>query len=234
MKTTAALFVLFALFQGSLFSQNPAVKIGTVGEQFSDFSLVTHNGNLLSMHDLLGKNVLLIVPRGKYQDDKWCTICNYQYAEFADLEISGRIREKYNLEIVFLFPYGKDLFNEWVEAFPGEMKKIEQWKNPGDTANITLQQKNWMTFARAYFPKSFDFSDREVPLPLPVLIDENQEVSKGLDLSRTEWGGSKTLQNIPAIYIIDKDGVLRFKYISQSTIDRPSAEYILNFMDKMM
>ena len=234
MKKTLALLLLLPLITSSLSAQKNEIKPGIVDKKFSDFTLVTHDGKQFSMHDLLGKNVLLIVPRGKYKDDAWCTICNYQYADFADIELTQHIREKYNLEIVFLFPYGKELYDEWVSIFPDEMKKVEQWKNPGDTSNLTSQQKGWMMFAREYFPKSFDFSEKEVPLPLPILIDTDQEVSKGLDLSRTEWDGSKTLQNIPAVYIIDKDGILRFKYISQSTIDRPSPDYILNFIEKML
>jgi len=51
---------------------------------------------------------------------------------------------------------------------------------------------------------------------------------------RTEWDGTNVLQNVPTVYIIDKDGILRFKYLSQSTIDRPSAEYILNYIESTL
>ena len=91
-----------------------------------------------------------------------------------------------------------------------------------------------MNFARTHYPKTFNYNDNEVPLPLPILVDDKQEVSKGLDLMRMEWGGTETLQNVPAVYFIDKDGILRFKYISQSTIDRPSTEYILNVIESIL
>lgn len=218
----------------TLFSQNSGIKVGIVGQPFSDFTLKTGQGNIVSMHELKGKNILIIVPRGKYADNSWCSICNYQYADFAEIELNQNVKKKYNLEILYLFPYGKDVYNEWVSDFKNEMGKIETWKNPADTINLTEEQRNWMMFTRKLFPKSFDFSGTDIPLPLPVLLDEKQEVSKGLDISRTEWDGAKTLQNIPAIYIIDKEGILRFKYISQNTYDRPSPEYVFEFLSKIV
>lgn len=234
MKTISFFLVFLAISAFSVFSQNIGIQVAILDQPFSDFTLTTHEGKQLSIHDLKGKNILIIVPRGKYQDDKWCTICNYQYAEYADIELNNHVREKYNLEIIYLFPYGKEGYTEWLRIFPDEMKKVEQWKYPSDTTNFTQKQKDWMTFSRSQFPKTFDFTNKEIPLVLPILLDENQEVSKGLDLSRTEWNGSKTLQNIPAIFIIDKDGILRFKYISQNTIDRPTPEYIFTVLEQMV
>ena len=186
------------------------------------------------MEKMRGKNVLLILSRGKYADNGWCTICNYQYADFADIELTQKVREKYNLEIVFMMPYPKDSIASWEKAFPKEMAKMERWKNPEHPESISQGAKDWSEFTRAHFPKKFDFIDKKVPLPLPILIDDKQEVSKGLDLSRTEWDGCKTLQNIPAVFIIDKDGIIRFKYISQNTTDRPSSAYILSFIEKIL
>jgi hypothetical protein len=34
--------------------------------------------------------------------------------------------------------------------------------------------------------------------------------------------------NIPAVFIIDKNGILQFKYISQVTFDRPRFDYLSN------
>ena len=218
----------------NVFCQNSKVIPGIVGKKISDFTLPTYQGNEFSMQNQRGKNVLLIVSRGKYGDANWCTICHYQYADFADLALNKQIREKYNLEIVFMLPYIKDSIVNWEKAFPAEMAKMERWKNPGDPEKISKNEKDWMDFTRANYPKKFDFTNKKAPLPLPILIDGKLEVSKGLDLSRTEWDGGKTLQNIPAVFIIDKDGIIRFKYVSQNTIDRPTSDYILNFIEKML
>jgi len=227
------LSLALSLILVSLFSQNSNVKPGIVGDKFTDFTLPAYQGGQVSTSELRGKNIVLVVPRGKYQDNAWCGLCQYQYAEFADLEINQHISEKYNLEIIFILPYNRDSVVKWEKAFPAAMTKIDEWKNPANPENMTEGQKGWMEFVKAHYPKSYTIKEGNVPLPFPVAIDENLEVSKGLDLSRTEWGGTKTLQNIPAIYIIDKEGVVRFKYISQSTVDRPSAEYVLNFIEKM-
>ena len=215
-------------------AQNNQVKPAMLGSKISDFTLPVYQGGQFSMQDLRGKNVLFIVSRGQYAPSKWCTICLYQYAEFAQLELTQKIREKYNLEIVFLMPYNKDTLKIWEKEFPSQMATVEKWKNPGNVDSLTRKQKDWMEFTRANYPTSFDFKGKKVPLPLPVLADENQEVSKGLDLYREEWNGSKAIQDIPAAIIIDKDGIVRFKYISQNTMDRPTSAYLLNYIEKML
>jgi peroxiredoxin len=231
-KNTTVFMIILVSVTFNLYSQNEGISPGIVGDKFSDFTLQTYQGDKLSTSKLHGKNILLISSRGKYNENAWCALCNYQYADFADLELKKQIRKKYNMEVVFLLPYNKDTIASWEKAFPGSLASVEKWKNPGDPENLSDGQKGWMEFTRAHYPKTFDYTNKKVPLPFPILIDDKQEVSKGLDIFRTEWGGTKTMQNIPTVFIIDKDGILRFKYISQSTIDRPSAEYILNFIDK--
>ena len=228
------LFMLPVLAGFSVHAQNNNVQMGIVGDKFSDFTLTTFQGEKISTQDLRGKNILLVIPRGKYKDNEWCTICMYQYAEWAELELTQQIRKKYNLEIVFLFPYNKDSIAKWVNDFPKEITRFKEWKNPSNPEKLSDGEKWWMNFTRTHFPKDFDYKDKNVPLPLPIVLDDKQEVSKGLNLSRTEWDGSKTLQNIPAVFIINKEGILKFKYISQATIDRPSSEYIMEIMDKIL
>jgi peroxiredoxin len=228
---TGLVLLLFAL---TAQAQNGQVKTGIVGNKISDFTLQTYQGGEFSMQNMRGKNVLLIASRGKYADNSWCTICYYQYAEFADLELKEQIRKKYNLEIVFLLPYDKDTLIKWEKMFPIEIVKIEKWKYPENPDSLTARQKEWMEFSRANYPKKFDFTGQKVPLPLPILIDNKQEVSKGLDLFRTEWGKSKTAQNIPALFLIDKNGIIRFKYISQNTTDRPTSAYVIEMIEKLL
>ena len=233
-KYSISLLVFLLLVLSNSYSQNEGIEIGIVGDKFADFTLKTYQGDQISTSELRGKNILLISPRGKYNDSYWCGICFYQYAEFADLELTQNIREKYNMEILFLLPYNKDTLTSWEKNFPSGLTYIENVKNPTDPEKLSDGQKSWMQFVRNHYPKTFNYGDNKIPLPLPILIDDKQEVSKGLDIMRTEWGGTKTLQNVPAIYFIDKEGILRFKYISQSTADRPSAVYILNFIESIL
>jgi peroxiredoxin len=225
--------ILLLIVSSQIQAQNQPVKVGIVGNKISDFTLPTYQGEVFSMNKMMGKNVLLIVSRGKYAENGWCTICYYQYADFADLELKDQIQKKYNLEIVFLLPYGKDTMAKWERQFPIEIANIEKWKNPEKPDSLTARQKEWMLFARANYPKNFDFTGKKLNLPFPILMDETHEISKGLDLFRTEWGKSKAEQNIPAVYIIDKNGIIQFKYISQNTTDRPTSNYILEMIEKL-
>lgn len=218
----------------SLQAQNTNVKTGIVGNKMSDFVLPTYQGGEFDMQKMRGKNVLLIVSRGKYSGDNWCTICCYQYAEYANLELTQELRKKFNMEIAFLFPFSKDTMIRWEKDFPNEMTKIEKWKNPDNKDSLSSKQRSWMEFARANYSKTFDFTSKKVPLPLPILLDGTFEVAKGLDLYRNEWNKGKADQNIPTIFIIDKEGIIRFKYIGQNATDRPSLDYILKFIEKMM
>jgi peroxiredoxin len=232
-KISFCLTLLFICF-ASLYGQDNAIKPPSLGDHFPEFTLPVYPKGEFSLAQMRGKNMLLITSRGKYSAEHWCAICNYQYADFASLAIDDSIREKYNLEIVFLMPYSKEMLVDWENAFTDELKKIENWKYPSDTMNQSPQQISWVNFTRQKFPKTFIYADNKVPLPFPILMDENQELSKGLDLFRMEWNGGTAAQNIPAVYIIDGNGKLRFKYISQNTFDRPSSEYILSFIQKMM
>ncbi len=231
-KNTIVFMTILASVTFNLYSQNENISPGIVGDKFPDFTLQTYQGDQFSISDFRGKNILLISSRGKYNDNTWCALCYYQYADFTDVELKKQIRKKYNMEIVFLLPYNMDTIASWEKTFPQELANIEKWKNPANSETLSGGQKSWMEFTRVHYPKTFDYANKKIPLPFPILVDDNQEVSKGLDIFRTEWNGTKTMQNVPTVFIIDKEGILRFKYISQSTIDRPSAEYILSFIDK--
>ena len=61
---------------------------------------------------------------------------------------------------------------------------------------------------------------------LRLLVDADRAVSKGLGLFTTEWSGSKVDQNVPTVFVIDRAGIVQFKYFSQNTLDRPGVEYV--------
>jgi peroxiredoxin len=201
----------------------------TLEKPMPNFTMPTFDGKTVSLSDFNGKNVLIVFPRGYAAEGRWCSICNYQYAQMLDLE--RRIKGKFDLQILYVFPYSEEKSHEWIDAFPEQMNLIEDMKNPKDDSE---RNKRRAEFAKNYFTEKYEFKKGEVPTPFPILIDSARTVSKSLGLFMTEWGGSKVDQNIPAVYLLDKNGVLKFKYVGQSTTDRPGINYLLKVMESML
>ena len=65
-------------------------------------------------------------------------------------------------------------------------------------------------------------------------MDADRELSQRLLLFTTSWDGSDVEQNIPTIFILDGDGVVRFKYHSQTTFDRPGYDYLFRVIDRLI
>jgi len=212
----------------SLFSQNPV----SLEETFPEFQLMSYQGEEVTLADLEGKNVMMIFVRGRV-GDHWCQICHYQYSEWAEIEEQMKLSKKYNLEIVFVLPYSMEMVEEWATIFPEQQAVIYGWKNPDDPENLSAGMKNWMEKCRIIFPKDFDYSEG-VPTPFPILADPDRKLSMELGLFTTFWDRSYVEQNIPTIYLLDENGKVRFKYISQTTFDRPSTEYMLDMMEKLL
>jgi len=238
MKTLRGLFILIIIITMGLtyspvFTQDARIRPVTVGGAMPDFTLPSYQGGALTFSSLKGKNVILIFPRGFAREDYWCHIDNYRYAELMELDKEKRIREKYNAEIIYILPYSQEVVKEWVESNPEQLEHIESWKNPEDPEKLDERGKRRMDFTRSAFPKSYSFEKGKVPTPFSLLIDAERKVSKGLGLFTTEWGGSKVEQCISSVYIVDKEGVLQFKYIGQSTFDRPSFEYLIKVLAKI-
>jgi len=180
----------------------------------------------MSLSSLKGKNVLIVFPRGFAAEGRWCTICNYKYADLIDVEKTEQLRKKFDLVILYVFPYGKETVRQWLDALPDQLQKIKAWKNPSEADKQDEKVKGRMDMARKGFPKDLSAEKGNVPAPFPILIDEDRKVTKGLGLFTTEWSGSKAEQLIPSVFVVDKQGILRFKYIGQNTWDRPSYEFL--------
>lgn len=193
------------------------------GEPMPAFSLPVHGGGKYTLSEHKGKNILMMFPRG-WVGNSWCTFCPYQYLDLAELEKKEQILKKYNLEIVFVMPYSDDRITEWMAKFPETMKTLEGIKNP--PAGTAQLQKEFAEWTKTHFPHTFDLS-AGVPNTFPVLCDEQRTLSKQLKLFTTFWDGATSEQNIAAAYLVDKNGILRWKYISQMTEDRPSTEYLM-------
>ena len=226
--------LIFILVPSLLFAKQPKIKqAAKLGWPMPDFKLMSFQGEEISISQLKGKNILLIFPRGRYEN-QWCRFCHYQYAELVELEKKYKIRNKYNLEILLVMPYTKDEVENWTKDFKRNLRELELWKNPPDPDKTSRRRKEWAEIAKKTWPKKFDYGEGPAPLLFPILIDAYRKVSIGLELFRTEWNVSRVEQNVPTIFIIDKDGILKYKYISQSTMDRPSFDYIFKFIQRMI
>jgi len=205
----------------------------TVGQPMPDFTLPAIQGGQVTLSDLQGRNVLLIFPRGSV-GDHWCQICHYQYAELVELEQELGLREKYDLEILFVLPYAEEMVADWVAKFPEQMEVIEGWKNPSDQENLSDGSRRWMELARQYFPRHFTYENGDIPVPFPILVDADREVSQRLGLFTTSWNRADAEQNIPTIFILDDEGAVQFKYHSQTTFDRPGYDYLFRVIDRLI
>jgi alkyl hydroperoxide reductase subunit AhpC len=114
------------------------------------------------------------------------------------------------------------------------MEVIEGWKNPPDEENLSERRRAWAQTAREVFPMTFTYEDGDAPVPFPILVDRDREVSQRLRLFTTNWDRSEVEQNIPTIFILDGEGVVQFKYHSQTTFDRPPYDYLFNVIDKLI
>ncbi len=232
-KIFQSFFIIFLilLISSAVFSQGEEfIRPVRVGEQMPDFTLPVYQGGEVTLSKLRGKNVIIIFPRGLAGERHWCHVCNYQYAEISELELKKQIRKLNNVEILFILPYSREMIDDWVEKFTLQMDDLKKWKNPDTPEKLDEKGKKRVELLRKYFPKNYEYEEGKVPLPIPILIDSDRVVSGGLQLFTKEWSGSKIEQNIPAVFIVDEEGILRFKYISQNTFDRPDAEYLLNIL----
>jgi peroxiredoxin len=215
----------------AVFSQEPEFKPAIIEQPMPDFTLLAYQGGEITLSSLRGKNVLIIFPRGYAAEGRWCTIDDYKYAELLDLEKKEQLRKKYGLEILCVFPYSKDIVKQWLEAVPEQLDKIKDWKYPAEPDKQDEKTRMRTERATKLFPKDLSLEKGSVPTPFPFLIDEDRKLTRELGLFAAEWSGSKADQLIPSEFIIDKNGILKFKYIGQNTADRPSFDYLMRIVE---
>jgi len=234
LRTGSFLMALAGLLLAPLSAQAPVIKKAYLGQPLSDFELATLDGKTVKLSALKGKNVMLVFPRVFYAVDSDCSICGYQYAELVDHCQQGNWKDKFNLEILYVFPFSTEVTRNWISRIPAMLEAVEGWKNPKAEELKNEQAQRRMEMTRQAYPKKYAFPAAGVPMPFPIIVDEKRELSKGLDLFREEWSGGKGEQNIPAVFILDKDGIVRFKFIGQHTVDRPTAEYLEKMMKAVL
>lgn len=205
------------------------IQPAMLNQPMNNFTLPTYDGKMVSLSDFKGKNVLVVFPRVFAAEGRWCSICNYQYAEL--MALAKKAADKYNLEFLYVISFSEKTIHNWIDALPDQMVAIEQMKTPKDN---TEQSNRRATFAKNFFVNKYKFTKGEVPTPFPILIDSARTVSKSLGIFTTEWSGSKVEQDIPSLYLLDKNGILKFKYVSQTTADRPKNDYLLQVFDSFL
>ena len=219
-----------------LFATNAAIisqDLPRLHKEFPDFTFTDHNGDDITLSDLRGKKVILIFPRGKV-GDHWCQLCHYQYAELAKLQLDENFQEKYNTKVLFILPYPMDEVKLWVDMFPSQIADVQRWKSTPDE-QLRGRWKIFVETIREILPQDFVFDDdNPAPLPFPILSDSEHELSSDIQLFVTSWDGYYNEQNESTTFILDEEGIVKFKYLSQETFDRPDAEYLVEYIDKMM
>jgi peroxiredoxin len=231
-KITYTFFVLAILMVGFDLSAQEKSSPVLLGDKFPEIKLLSNEGKQVSLSDFKGKKIILIFPRGKVADNHWCNLCHYQYAELAKLDVDQKIKDKYKIEILFVLPYPKDTIDKWQNIMPESLKMVEKWKNPEDPNNEN--KKNWAEIIKRACPETFSYKNDKYPFPFPILIDGDHAFSSKLGLYREEWDGGKTGQNVPTIFILDEQSIVKFKFMAQNTLDRPNANYLVEFVKKMM
>ncbi len=221
-------------FISFVYGQNPLMPVG-IGEKMGEIKLKSFQGNTYNTSDYLGKkNVMFVFPRGLVTPTIWCPICYYQYAEIIEMQNKYDLSGKYNLEIFYILPYPQDSIALWHTAAENGLNSIERWKTPVGFDTLTGPVKDWAVYSREFFPGSYVLNGKEMELSIPILMDEDKSVSRGMALFTQEWGGTKAPQNMPTVFLVNKEGKVVFKYHSQYTNDRPPAKHLMDAMESFL
>ena len=227
------IILLLILLSVNISPQKKPLDLAILGEPLKDFSLPAFNGGEFKLSDEKGKNILLVFPRGYYDKDFWCDICAYEYFDLVDEFYNQRLAEKYNLDLVFILPYDMNTIQKWLDDLPEVYAGLEAGKHLADTLT-NEKSMTWVHFANKHYQKTFNMKEGETPQPFRILSDADHQFSERLDIFRTEWWGTKVKQNLPTFILLDTEGTVIFKYISQHTIDRPTSFYLQRILDALI
>ena len=226
------IFVLLFVFCICInnYSQKKPLDLAILGEPLKDFSLSVYKGGEFQLSTEESKNILLVFPRGYYDKDVWCDICAYEYLDLVDVFHNNKQADKYNLDLIVILPYSDSTIQKWLMEIPEVYESLEAGKHLADTLT-NEKAMTWVHFANKHYPKTFTIKKGETPEPFKILSDEKHELSERFEIFKTEWWGTQVDQNMPTFILLDTNGTVLFKYISQHTIDRPTSDYLLKIMD---
>jgi peroxiredoxin len=225
------IIIFAAVFTADTFAQK-AKDLAVMGMPLDDFTLPVYGDGDFKLSDAKGKNVLMVFPRGKYSADGWCGVCMYQYVELVDAELRLKLKEKYNLEVLFVMPFDVKTIDKWFDDLPGQLNSYYSWKEK-DLTNASEGEKKWAEWVKTHM-KSIVYEKGKVPQPFKLLVDDKFTLGKRLDVYKTEWSGAKVDQYQPTIILLDTKGNVIFKYMSQYTLDRPNTDYLIKMMDTLI
>lgn len=216
----------FAIVAGPPVLASEPLRPAILGDPLPAISLPALQGGEVSLAGLKGRNVVIVFPRVQYGENKWCTICNYGYAELAALDAAESFRRELNTEVLFVVPFGREITERWIDATPAELAKVRSWKTPKEDSE---KARAFAARARRHLPLDLPPGEGRPALPFPILLDADRAVTGGLGLFRTEWGGAKADQLVPSVFVLDREGVVRYKHVAQeSTWDRPTGREIVD------
>lgn len=221
----------------SIIKANPAMTVAKaltyiVGDTIPNFTLPVFGGGSFTLADYRGKNVILLFPRG-WVGNAWCAYCAYQYLELEQLQQRSDIESKYNLKIAFVMPYAWEKTKDWLDKFPAMMQTLETIKNPNPAPAPGTYQADYAAWVNRKFPLKFNLTDKDTHLTFPVLLDSDKILSRQLKIATGFWDNITSDQNEASVLVVDKNGVLQFKYVSQMTEDRPSIDFLLDFISRL-
>jgi hypothetical protein len=130
-------------------------------------------------------------------------------------------------------PYSSERIKDWMEKFPDALNVVEGIKNPQNPPAAGTIQADYADWVRKNFPLVFEVNKDDPHTIIPVLVDEDRTLSRQLKIFTHFWDGVSAEQNIASVLIIDKNGILRLKYIGQMTEDRPGIDFLLGVVKSL-
>jgi len=97
----SVLFIVFCICFNN-FPQKKPLDLTIFGELLKDFNLPVYQGSDFQLSTEKGKNILLVFPRGYYDQDVWCDICVYEYLDLLSGFQLNKRAEEYTLDLIII------------------------------------------------------------------------------------------------------------------------------------
>ncbi|MDM7859198.1 peroxiredoxin-like family protein [Alteromonas sp. ASW11-36] len=128
----------------------------------------------------------------------WCPYCNRQLAELKDIE----------QDLV-------DMGYQVLAISPESPSRLQEQKLETEFAVTLLSDESLETI-------------RQFGIGFYVANETSQLYKEKMDVVLTRDDSARSVLPAPAIFIVDKDGLIQFNYVNPNYAVRPSAELLLN------